>query len=168
LSADSTQSAQVLKSLTAQLLRHNQDLSSYIYDEFILKGLTPSVQNLKQILANLLSSVKGPRIIIDGLDECEDAEQKVVLRDILPYASSGVSGVACKILIASRDVRYITTVLSKGLTLSLNDESNSINAAIQSFVHQRILEMYEKFQDLEVDERVIFGIEKEIVTKSEG
>ena len=126
------------------------------------------MQNLKQILTNLLSSVKGPRIIIDGVDECEDVEQKGILRDILPYASGDVSRVTCKILIASRDVRYINAILSKRPTLSLNDESVAINSAIKSFVHQRLGEMNEKFKDLEADQGLMADIEKDIVTKSEG
>jgi hypothetical protein len=167
VSASSNQSTRILKSFAIQILRRHQNLSSYVYDEFILKGQTPSLQTLKQLLPNLLSSVQGPRMVVDGLDECQDLEQKTVLRDLLAFSSNLVYG-TCPILVVSRDVRHIDAILSKKPSLSLNDEEKAVSAAIGSFAQQRLSEMQSRFQELDIDKPAMEEVERQIVLKSEG
>ncbi|KAF2812552.1 uncharacterized protein BDZ99DRAFT_413355, partial [Mytilinidion resinicola] len=166
-SATSKQSTRILKSFAIQILRRHQNLSSYVYDEYVLSGQTPSMQALKSLLPNLLSSIRGPRMVIDGLDECLDSEQKEVLKDILAFSSNVAYG-SCPVLIVSRDVRHINAMLSKKPSLSLNNEESAVNAAIGSFTKQRLLEMQTRFQELDIDRSTMEDFEKQIVDKAKG
>ncbi|KAF2493309.1 hypothetical protein BU16DRAFT_563472 [Lophium mytilinum] len=165
--ATSKQSTRILKSFAIQVLRRHQNLSSYVYDEYVLTGQTPSTQALTSLLPNLLASIQGPRMIIDGLDECQDSEQKDVLKNILAF-SSNVTYESCPILIVSRDVRHINAVLSRKPSLSLNDEATAVDAAIGSFAKQRLLEMQTKFRELNIDTSTMEDFEKRLVDKSKG
>ncbi|CAI6332928.1 unnamed protein product [Periconia digitata] len=166
LSSELNQSTRILKSLATQLLRLKTDLSSFVYSEFVTKGLTPSLQTLKEIVPPMLASMDRPCIIIDGIDECKEGKHKDVVRDILGLAPAEGTGV--QILISSRDTRFIADALSKKPTLSLNDEAAAIGAAIDSYVSTRIEDMQGKFQELAVDDALITAITHQIVHKAEG
>jgi hypothetical protein len=106
-------------------------------------------------------------MVVDGLDECQDLEQKTVLRDLLAFSSNVVYG-TCPILVVSRDVRHIDAILSKKPSLSLNDEEKAVSAAIGSFAQQRLSEMQSRFQELDIDKPAMEEVERQIVLKSEG
>src|ERR1700761_9064963 len=91
----STQSSQIARNLLAQLLQQNQDLLSYVYDEYVLNRRTASPNVLEQLLAFLVSSIPTDnsqivdiRIIIDGLDECPNDQQQRLLNLLNRFVES--------------------------------------------------------------------------------
>src|SRR5215469_7734242 len=132
--------AAILRTFCSQLIQAKHESSSYILDEYVAKGLNPSVQNLLELLPLLLSRFESVRIIIDGLDECGSRSIKKLVTDLIPLASShGVGdGVSHKLLFSSRDVPPINRVMSRKSTVSLSEERAVLDTAIRHFVHTSI------------------------------
>jgi hypothetical protein len=168
LSSGPDNCVRVLRSLVGQLLRTNQELASLIFDDYIVQGVTASASLLRKVIPHLLSTITSTRIIIDGLDEYSEKDQKQVLLDVLPFASSNTTQGICKILISSRDVRPIFRALSNKPTLSLAEEDKAIRGAIQSFVHENLLKIQTNLEDVAVEDQLISGIEEKLVLKANG
>lgn len=161
-------SSHILRSLVAQLLRSNRELSAYVYDEYICQGLASSVPQLKKLIPTLLLSIPSVRIVIDGLDEFERKDQNQILNDVLPFASPSDIGAVCKVLISSRDIYPISKHLSKRSTISLNKERAFINAAIQSFVQHSFVDIRQKLDDMNVDSSITSEVERDLIEKADG
>ena len=159
----------VLRSLVAQLLRHNRDLSAYVYDEYICQGLTSSVPQLKKLIPTLLLSIPSVRIVIDGLDEFEQKDQSEILNDVIPFASASDTGAVCKVLIASRDISLISKRLSKRSIISLSGkERTDVDAAIQSFVQHSLIDIRRNLKDMNVDNSITTKVEHDLIEKADG
>jgi hypothetical protein len=157
----------ILRSLTAQILRSNRDLAVFVYDNYIRPGHTSSILQLKKLIPTLLSSIPSVRIIIDGLDEFEQKDQSQILNDLVHFASTQNSNAICKILFASRDIPTIARHLSKRITVSLNEERESITQGIRSYVSHKLREIRVNFGAMIGDE-VIARIECDLIEKAEG
>lgn len=162
--------------LLSQLLRQNQNLSVYIYTEFVIKALSPSLQTLKEIFKNLLPQVKAPRILVDGIDECIKYDlqgnpidlnvAKVVLRDIMQLKA--ITSNPIKILLVSRDVPQFTSILSKAPYLSLDEDNVLVEKAIRLFVKYRLSDIRDNFTHLDTIDKLLEELEDRIVKKSQG
>jgi len=168
LSSKNNDCTQVLRSLVAQILRTNKELACYIFDDYISQGLAASVAQLRKLLPALLDTIASARIIIDGLDENDQASQRQILSEILPLTTGNVSTRTCKVIISSREVPQISRVLAKRSTLSLAEEKEAIRAAIHNYVHHSLAELQNYLEDLSVDLQLIQNIEDEIVKKADG
>ncbi|KAH0541368.1 hypothetical protein FGG08_004132 [Glutinoglossum americanum] len=158
----------VLRSLVAQLIRHNKDLSSYVYDEYICQGLNSSVHQLKKLISTLLLSIPSVRIVIDGLDEFGQEDQNGILNDLIPLASASDTGPVCKVLISSRDISPINKRLSKRSTISLSGkERASVDAAIQSFVQHSLIDIRRNLKDMNADDDIT-EVERDLIKKADG
>ena len=155
-----------MRSLTAQLLRCNRDLSAYVYDEYICEGLTSSVPQLKKLIPALLLGIPSVRIIIDGLDEFDHKVQSQILNDVIPFASAS-DGAVCKILVASRDITPIARHLSKRPIISLHKEHVAVNAAMRSFVQHSLIDIRRNLSDMDVDNSIT-EIEHDLMEKADG
>ncbi|KAF2145844.1 uncharacterized protein K452DRAFT_305786 [Aplosporella prunicola CBS 121167] len=115
----------LLRSLTAQAVQNNPDLIIYIHDDYIPSHPVASRRPLMGILPNILIDVGSSRLIIDGIDEWDRKEQKLILKDVLQLLSTDASSHTCKVLISSRDVPTVSPVLRKNskTSVSLSDES---------------------------------------------
>jgi hypothetical protein len=129
-SSSFNKNSHILRSLAAQLLRYNRDLSAYVYNKYICQGLTLSVPQLKKLIPKLLLSISSVRIVIDGLDEFEQKDQSQILNNVIPFASTNDIRAVCKILISSQDINSISKRLSKRSTISLSKERVAVNTAI--------------------------------------
>jgi hypothetical protein len=168
----------ILSTLLSQLLRQHQTLSAYVYVDFVVEGLSPSLQNLKQILSTLVSQVKAPRILIDGIDECVQYDNfgkprdlnlvKDVLRDILQLNVPGKDGRVPRLLVVSRDVLQVTGMLAKKPTLRLDDETDAVNKGIRLFTHERLAGIRENFDGFQALDSVVLSLEDRIVRKAKG
>ena len=161
--------APILRTFCSQLIQAKADLSSYIFDEYVGKGLHPSVPNLLELLPLLLSCFETVRIIVDGLDEWDPRSKKNLVTDLIPLASSNgaADGMSHKLLFSSRDVPPINRVLSSKSTVSLSEEKSVVDGAIRRFVHASIADMQRRFTD-SVEPNVLEEIGKQLVLKSEG
>lgn len=160
-------SAGILQTLVAQLLRSNNDLASYVYDEYIIKGCAPSIPQVRSLFQNLLNAVPSVRVVIDGLDELREQDQSRMLADMLPLATSKNSGSVCKILISSRDTPVVADIMSKHPKIHLNQERTAIDTSIKSFVHHEINLL--SAQIGEIDAKADMNdIEQEFLEKADG
>lgn len=168
-SSDSYNSSHILRTLIAELLRDNNEMASYIFEEHITNGHAPSIPRLKQLLQTLLSAVPSTRIIIDGIDEIEDGHRSQVLGDVLGLATVQNPSNTCKILVSSQNIPSISRVMSQYPTLDLGKERRSIDTSIVSFIRYELSRVHGGFgQALEADRRVIQGVEQELIEKAEG
>lgn len=149
-----------------QLLKDNRELYSYVYHQFISKGLNPSATQLKELVGTFTANMPSVRIIIDGLDEYDEKDQKKVLETLLPLCN--LSTTTCKILISSTDVTQIGRVLRKKTNICLSEELPAISEAIRSFVHKSLLELQDKFDDIIISENDVADMERTITERSKG
>jgi len=124
---------ELLRSITAQLLRANLDLAPYIFGEYANKGLPPSLPRLRKLLPELLGMISAIRIIVDGLDEYPETDQRIILAELIPFAKT--SGGHCKILFSNREGTKINRVLASKPTISLKDQGVDVNKDIAAYVH---------------------------------
>jgi hypothetical protein len=148
----------IFRTLVLQLVRNNIELASHISDNYVSRGLTCSMTRLKELLPNLIMATSATRIIIDGLDECEDRDQKQILQELMK-----LGGNHCKILISSRDYGHIGKILRKKKTIAFRDRRNDINKDIQLYVTQALAGLRQQFEDQIIDE-----IKRAVVEKADG
>ena len=157
-----------LRVIAAQLVKKNQAFVGLVYDDYVMQGLTPSKRYLKPLIQTLLSGLPSTRIIVDGLDECTDEEQKEILSAISKLVDMNTNSTACKGAIFSRDVAVISKALKKSSAIRLSDEATAIEQSIKSFVHHEIEDMRSSLDDSSVDGGVFETIEHNIVAKADG
>jgi hypothetical protein len=93
-------------SLVFQLLSHNRDMCPVVHESFVTKydALTTDVKFVENLFCDLLKSSGTVHVVIDGLDEAEEATRIALLDSLL-----GVTG-SCgnmKLLLSSRPERDI-------------------------------------------------------------
>jgi hypothetical protein len=171
-------SIRILGTLISQILKEYPHLSAYIYTDYLSQRATPSLQNLKIILSNLLGQIKRPRILVDGIDECIDHENaknpqhlnlvREVLRDLLQLVSQSYGSNHVRLFVVSRDIPQVAAILCKKPTLCLDDEPDAVNSAIRSYTSQRLQEMQNHFHEIGANNELMKDLENSIVQKSQG
>ena len=139
----------------------------FVYDNYIRPGYTSSILQLKKLIPTLLSSIPSVRIVIDGLDEFEQKDQKQILSDLIPFASVQNSNAVCKILFASRDIPTIVGHLSKQTIVCLSEEREPVTQGIRSYVSHRLGEIRLNF-GAKIGGEVMDGVERNLIEKAEG
>ena len=150
-----------MRSITAQLLRSNLDLAPHIFENYANKGLSSSIVRLRKLLPELLETIPSVRIIIDGLDEYPEPDQRTILGEFIGLSKS--SGGQCRILFSNREGRTINKTLSSRPTVSLKDQHADVNKDIEMYVRAKLLDFRERF-----DGRLVDQIERNITTKADG
>ena len=169
-SSETNSAVAVFSAYCCQLIQTHEPLCSYIYDEYICKGLNPSSSILSRALHIMLSSVENVRIVIDGVDEWDHGTIKRLLTDLMrltTISNSSGAGPSHKLLISSRDEPHINHVLLKKPFLSLSDEGIAINTAIRTYTHATISDIRDRLSD-NVDASVMSALEDKLVEKSNG
>jgi hypothetical protein len=128
-------SERILGTIAIQLLRAHPELASLITNEFVSRGLSSSVAQLRVLVPKLLELHPYTRIVIDGIDECSKAGQKTLLKELQSTCLG--PRLHCKILISSRKEPNIKTELEKKPTISL-DENDKVESDIQRYVAYKI------------------------------
>ncbi|KAG6358594.1 hypothetical protein INS49_012112 [Diaporthe citri] len=171
---------QVLKSLLEQLLRHDGDLTTNVYHEYVLKKQVAAVAILEQLLQTLLNtSAEDPRqrgyiwIVVDGVDELRDHSPNSQAR-LLNFIKQIVSktnaseNATCKALISARPSTTISHVLRQKPTVSLTEEKKSLALAIQEYALQRLGSLGNRFEQLGLSALEIESFGQQISHKSDG
>ncbi|KAH8587407.1 hypothetical protein B0O99DRAFT_733524 [Bisporella sp. PMI_857] len=153
--------SEILRSLAVQVLKANLDLAPYIFENYANKGLAPSIVRLRRMLHEILETVSSARIIIDGLDEYPESDQRQVLTDLFNLGK--LPGGQCRILFSNREGKQLDKVLSNKPTISLKDESSSINEDITAYVQTSLEDFRLKFSD-----KLIDNVQRRIILKAEG
>jgi hypothetical protein len=144
-----------------QLLRANLDLAPYIFERYANKGLAPNIVRLRKLLPELLGTIPSVRIIIDGLDEYPEPDQRMILTDLLALSKS--TGANCRVLFSNREGSLINRTLGGRPTISLRDQNADVNKDIELHVHSRLKAFRARFGDA-----LINKIERQIVEKADG
>lgn len=115
------------------------------------------------MLPDLLSAVPSTRIIIDGLDECQERDQKSILTELLSAVKS--SAAPCKLFVSSRTETYISKVLRKSPTICLTEkkEKQNVEKDIQEYVKYSVMGLRDTFPSILMDE-----VERTVVEKANG
>jgi len=160
--------------LVAKLLRGNSDLLAYVYEEYVLDRKTASPINLEHLILTLLPSLPSERskvavrIILDGLDECEEDQQQRII-SILDRASRlPTTGTVCKVLVSSRDTPKLTRLLRRKPSISFKDEIAAVSKAIQYYIQKRLDDMKLELLELQITDSQIEYARNAIVAKSDG
>lgn len=139
-----------------------------IQSRYVNNGLQPSLPQLKQLLPDLLSTFTSVRIIVDGLDECDEKEQNLILVEMLALAGFKSSSTSCKVLISSQDLLTISRRLRTRSSIDLSQERVAIESAISSFVHATIAQSPLLCDPDSIDKNVIDRIEQTLLSKADG
>ena len=153
---------EILRSITVQFLRSNLELAPYIFENYANKGLAPSIVRLRKLLPELMATLSSVRIIIDGLDEYPEPDQRQILSELL--ALSKLPGSQCKILFSNREGKQINKILTGKPTISLREQVD-VNNDIEIYVRANL----ERLRGGPLDNKnLIDQIESRIVENSNG
>lgn len=165
----------ILRSIAAQIIQSNSDLAEYVQDKYIINGTVQFRRTLKNLLLDLLSSIPSSRLVIDGIDECEPEEQKLIIQEFYQLTSQGGTAHICKILFSSRDIPTISRCLrnkkSKVSELPQDREESAVQgvrAAIRSVVDTRLLELQDEMDEIDPDPAIVERVKYELVEKANG
>ncbi|KAF7504582.1 hypothetical protein GJ744_002077 [Endocarpon pusillum] len=126
----------ILKGLLSQLICHSRDLIPFCYDKYLASGELTLVSTslAKQLLDLFCQKIYRQYIIIDGLDECDESERKLILQ----FFTSMIDRYDMKepgrirVLFISQDVNDIGKALSTAAVIALGPSDNESD--IRSFV----------------------------------
>jgi hypothetical protein len=142
-------SERILGTIAIQLLRAHPELASLITNEFVSRGLSSSLAQLRVLVPKLLELHPHTRIVIDGIDECSKAGQKTLLKELQSTCLG--PRLYCKILISSRKEPNIKTELDKKPMISL-DVNDKVESDIRRYVAHEIQNLQSAFiAELEPD-----------------
>ena len=174
---ESTQYGTILRSLIAEILRRNDYLLAHIYEEYLLCRKSASPQLLEQLLPTLLSAISNQssrtlyvRIVLDGLDECdEDKQQRVfTVLDRMVASTASSTQTICKVLLSSQDSPKLSRLLRRKTSVSLYDESTALTSAIGVYVRQRLDQMRDDVFPIEHTDADVEEIAETIASNADG
>jgi hypothetical protein len=171
---DSSTNSNFLKVITSQLMRQNQEFAGIAHEEYISQGHTSSVKHLKSLAATLIKAIDYVRIVVDGLDESEEAEQKAIMSSIRALiegiqtndASSTPTDIKCAIF--SRAVGSLSKLIKKPSTIDLGKEVSSVQQSINMFVHFEIAKIRDSLDNPYLTGTVFENVEQKIVSSAGG
>lgn len=150
-----------MRSIAAQLLRGYPDIAPFVFENYANKALTPSVPRLKNLLPELLQTMSSVRIIIDGLDEYPEKDQRVILTELLVLTRN--AGGHCRILLSNRSGEVIDKILRGKPTISLKEQNNNVEKDIEAYIKANLEDARADFGD-----HIINNIEKRLAKKANG
>ncbi|CVL12624.1 uncharacterized protein FPRN_10900 [Fusarium proliferatum] len=167
----------LLKSLLLQFIRSDKDLIDYVYDMLLRKSKVPSS---KVVEALILDSVRASsldpsrtryiHIVIDGLDECDQATQsqvtKLTKRMVSAAFSSGST--ICKVMLSSRNSPAITKTAKQSQIVCLSNENKHLEKAIEAYALHRLSLLEMELSQLQVTPDDISDLSRRIAKRAEG
>ncbi|KAF2732444.1 hypothetical protein EJ04DRAFT_496968 [Polyplosphaeria fusca] len=167
--SQNTKPAYALSTLTAELIRDNTDLASYVYEAYVAKSQPASNFRIKQLLQELLNALPFTRIIVDGVDELDFEQQQQILDDILPLATTNDLKRICKVLISCRNIATTFSRLRKYPTLDLDKQRTFMDASISSYIKSELAKLCSNMQFENHGAQGVFNeMEHELMEKAEG
>ena len=159
----------MLRSLTRQIVRQRRDLAGFIYGEYLLKGREASTYTLRELIVTLSTGITDLCIVIDGLNECEDAEMRETLLTLTTLTAKRQSSAnSCKFLVFSTNIPTISKSFKKAPVISLNAEKAAVDNAIRIFIHDKFEELKLDREDLQAFGGLFADLEREMIDKAEG
>lgn len=153
--------ALILRTLAHQLLQQNRDLAPLVQQKYLATGSSKSSRALKELLKEILSSAESTYIILDGVDECNEAIQRDVLKTLAEIQRH--VGHHCKLLVSSRNEPLIQKAIIEKAHVPLEGKTvESLNLYIQAKIH----DLKRSFPD--VGNSLWIDIEKKLQDKAHG
>lgn len=136
---------EIAKSLIAQLLYNNDDCLRYLYDMAVTsRERHPSTTSvLGELLGTMALLHRDLCIGIDGIDECEPSERRMVLSLVHDLLKLSDADLDLKIFLASCAEKDIEDSLRLSTRLAL--EPDHLDKDIQSYVKIRSIELGKNF-----------------------
>lgn len=156
--------AQILRSLCAQMIDLAPDLTSFIYDECVVEGRTPSTSYLKAIVPKLLTAFKDIRVVIDGIDEVDYSQHRELIKTLASLAEAQDN---CKILFSSQNIPNIFSNLKSKPELSLGAESASVANDLDIIVTASLQELKDRHGG-GISEEDLNDVRQSILERAEG
>jgi hypothetical protein len=140
--------ASIFKGLLSQLICHCRDLVPFCHDKYLASGgLTLTSTSLaRELLELFCQRLSKQYIIVDGLDECDAVERKLVLsvfNSIIDRHEMKEPG-KLRVLFLSRDENDIRKGLATATWINIGPTANADD--IKSFVHKWCIEIRQKFE----------------------
>jgi hypothetical protein len=158
---------EILRCFICQLLRANLDLAPYIFEnyankgKYAKKGFASAIVWLRRLIAELLDIIPSVQVILDGIDEYPESDQRAILMELLSLSMS-CSG-TCKILISSRISVQIKKVLSSQPTISLRDYNEEVQGDIRAYICEGLRGLRGRFSDQLID-----TVETKVLERADG
>ncbi|KAJ3530677.1 hypothetical protein NM208_g8843 [Fusarium decemcellulare] len=157
---------QILRSICAQMIDLNPELASFMYDECVAAGRTPSISYLKTIVPKLIAAFNNTHIIIDGIDEVDYSQHAELIKTFSSLAEGHDN---FRVMFSSQDISSIRSVLKKKPKLFIGDKSKS-----ESIAKDLSLIVATSLQDLNdrhgggISDQVLAEVRKSILDRAEG
>lgn len=157
----------IYRGILKQLLSKHRDLVPYYWDKMVSTGETVlSTTHLAEgLLRTMLEKVESCTVIIDGLDECNSDQRKLLLAffsDIVGLCDEKEPG-KLRVMFLSQDYVDIQKALQTSTCLRLTEEDNK--ADIKTYVRACTSLIHEKF---ELDSSTAKDIEESICGHARG
>lgn len=143
------QATSVARSLLAQLFSQNASLLPYLY-ECLMDSITPilgSWKKCKEYLSTVLEAIPQTLLVIDGIDECEQKERKMILNfftSIVESLNTLTPKIRCVFI--SQRLDDIEKSLSTAESLELTSAHSERD--VRNFAEKWSFKIKEKFNSL--------------------
>ena len=157
----------VLRGILVQLVQQNEDLLSYVYDACCSSSevTMDSPSRLKHLVETSLRSCSNACIIIDGVDECEETEEKKILAWFLATCENvkkDNEGAIRLLFISQRD-KVAENLLAQASVISLDSKYHQED--IQTYARHWSKMLQPKFG---ISEEEASEIGTTVATQAEG
>ena len=157
----------LLKGLLSQQITHHRALMPFFHDKYLSsrESSLSSVALAKQLFELVCKTVPRQYVIIDGLDECDSSERKLILSfftDLVEKFDKETPG-KLRVLFISQEYSDIKSCLGKANIIPLTPSDNEND--IRMYVNKWALEIQLKF---ELDTPQVEFIEASTVGRAHG
>lgn len=156
-----------MKAVLSQLVTQQDHLIPYYHDEGVRSGEVSlqSTKLCKSLLRHMLLNIPKAFLVIDGLDECDDTERRLILdflSEVINLCDSKTPG-KVRVLILSRDEPDIRRALAIATVIRIGRQDTLQD--IESYIQYHASQVQQKFKLPDVDREYI---EQNVLDKSDG
>ncbi|KAI3317050.1 hypothetical protein HD806DRAFT_516144 [Xylariaceae sp. AK1471] len=163
----------LLRLICTKILRHKNDLLSFVYEEYVKFNKAASIKRVRELLEQIFESLGTTFIIVDGLDEYDTSDQTAIVDELsrlLKVNSDKTSRQErpkLKVMICSREthtlLKHIRKKLKNITKISLSDEADSVSKDIAKFTKASLVALDDRFEEEDLEK-----VGTEIAKKADG
>ena len=152
---------EMLRTFIAQLVRADSTLVGFTRRSLVDNGFHPSSRHVKTLFSQVLSSLPYCRILVDGIDECDEGQQKEILSILMAQSNNESS--KCRLLVSSREEGLISRALKHKVVIPLRENTDT---AIDIFIDSSMEDLKAMFNHL--DEELLRRMRSLLRSKADG
>jgi hypothetical protein len=160
-SKESNLLSQILRVLVHELLRSNPDLVVAVHETYLQKNATSTSAVLATLMREICPGIANLRLILDGLDECEEQLQSTTVKFIVELRK--LCGGSFKVLISSRELPQIDRQLRPKTSVTVHHKTSD---SIKAYIHQGVADLRESFRY--VPDSLVDRLELRLLEKAGG